>query len=107
MSLDFDLVALRKVRVGSFNITHNLGKMAVEAGIYDALWRPDENGFKHASEIIAPLEAGLAVLKADPRRFKKFDDSNGWGTYRQFVPFVEEVLEACKANPDAEIEVSR
>ncbi len=24
------------------NITHNLGRMAVEAGIYEALWRPEE-----------------------------------------------------------------
>lgn len=28
------------------NITHNLGKMAEAAGIYHALWRPDEIGIK-------------------------------------------------------------
>ena len=42
MSLDVWLNAVVKTQVFSANITHNLGKMADEAGIYKALWRPDE-----------------------------------------------------------------
>ena len=30
----------RREEVYGANITHNLGKMAAEAGIYEALWRP-------------------------------------------------------------------
>ena len=53
-----------------------------------------------------PLRAGLALLKSDPERFKKFDSPNGWGLYVHFVPFVEKYLEACEQNPDSAVEVS-
>ena len=89
------------------NITHNLGKMASEAGIYEALWRPEEIGKTKASEIVELLKKGLADLKARPEHFKKFNSPNGWGTYKHFVPFVQKYLEACKEYPDAVIEVSR
>ena len=89
------------------NITHNLNKMAGEAGIYEALWRPEEIGKTKASEIVELLEKGLAALKARPEHFEKFNSPNGWGMYEHFVPFVEKYLEACKEYPDAIIEVSR
>jgi hypothetical protein len=89
------------------NITHNLGKMADEAGIYQHLWRPEEIGITKASELIYPLTEGLAKLKADPEHFKQFNAANGWGLYEHFVPFVEEYLKACIENPESEIEVSR
>lgn len=89
------------------NITHNLGKMAGEAGIYEALWRPEEIGKTKASEIVELLEKGLADLKERPKHFEKFNSPNGWGMYEHFVPFVEKYLEACKEYPDTIIEVSR
>lgn len=107
MSLDVYLSAMRKTEVYSANITHNLGKMAEEAGIYQHLWRPEELGIKQAGELIMPLRAGLELLKSDPKRFKKFDSPNGWGLYVHFVPFVEKYLEACEQNPDSTVEVSR
>lgn len=60
-----------------------------------------------ATQLIEPLKAGLALLKADPVRFKEFNAKNGWGLYEHFVPFVEKYLEACIANPDADVRVSR
>ncbi|MBP6238840.1 MAG: hypothetical protein KA536_22010 [Saprospiraceae bacterium] len=109
------------------NITHNLGKMAGEAGIYEALWRPhrlkegynilesdhqaewkfEEENKTTAKYIIPLLEKGLADLKSRPEHFEKFNSPNGWGMYEHFVPFVEKYLEACKEYPDAIIEVSR
>ena len=107
------------------NITHNLGKMASEAGIYEALWRPHrlklnyvecnyeaECKFENenpstAKDIIPILEKGLADLKARPQHFERFNASNGWGLYEHFVPFVEEYLKACKEYPEAEISCSR
>src|SRR5712664_168096 len=47
------------------NITHNLGKMADEAGLCRCLWRPDENGIRVGSEMIDFLEAGIALLRAE------------------------------------------
>ena len=113
--------------VYSANITHNLNEMAIEAGIYEALWRPhrlkegynipeedyklewefeDENKV-FAKDIIPILEEGLADLKARPKHFETFNSPNGWGTYKYFVPFVENYLEACKEYPDAIIRVDR
>jgi hypothetical protein len=109
------------------NITHNLGKMADEAGIYEALWRPHRlrEGYNipegdynaeydsedrceiKAKELIDRLEKGLADLKERPEHFETFNSPNGWGMYKHFVPFVEKYLEACKEYPDAIIEVYR
>jgi len=89
------------------NITHNLNKMADAAGIYEALWRPEEKGYTKAHQLINPLTEGLAKLKADPAHYEKFNSPNGWGMYEHFVPFVEKYLDACKANPNALITVSR
>ena len=89
------------------NITHNLGEMADKAGIYKALWRPEEINAEKAKDIIELLEVGLTDLKNRPKYFKKFNSPNGWGMYEHFVPFVEKYLEACKEYPEAIIEVSR
>jgi len=107
MSLDFSIYAVRETEVFETNITHNLSRMAYEAGIYKQLWRPDGLGVKTAGELIEPLTAGLEKLKADPARFEKFNASNGWGLYEHFVPFVEGVIAACKEFPDGRVSVSR
>lgn len=107
MSLDVYLTAVRPTRVYDDNITHNLNKMSQEAGIYMHLWRPEEIGITTAAELIEPLEQGLALLKSDPARFEAFNAPNGYGLYKHFVPFVENYLNACRANPDATVEVSR
>lgn len=93
--------------VYSANITHNLRKMAHEAYIYKHLWRPEEIGITKAGQLIKPLEEALAFLKREPEHFTKFNAPNGWGKYENFVPFVEKYLEACRENPDAEVNVSR
>lgn len=93
--------------VYSANITHNLNRMADEAGIYKHLWRPDEIGITNAAQLISPLEQGLSVLKSDPTRFEELNPSNGWGTYDGLVRFVEDYLNACKQYPQANVSVSR
>jgi len=89
------------------NITHNLNKMAQEAGIYEHLWRPDEIDITNAGQLIGPLREGLALLKSDPNRFEAFNPENGWGTYEGLVSFVEKYLAACEENPDADVSVWR
>lgn len=89
------------------NITHNLGAMAQEAGIYKACWRPEEIGITKAAQLIEPLRNGIAQMKADPERFKKHNSPNGWGLYENFLPWLERYLEACEKYPDAEVSVSR
>jgi hypothetical protein len=89
------------------NITHNLGRMAGEAGIYKVCWRPDEIGILKAAQLIDPLKNGIAMMKADPTRFQKLNAQNGWGLYENFVPWLERYLAACEENPEAEVWVSR
>ncbi len=110
MSLDFYLhyeIDGNEISVLSKNITHNLVDMAQRAGVYYALWKPEEIGCKTAKEVIEILEIGLSRLKKYPEVYKKFDAPNGWGMYEHFVPFVEEVLEGCKKYPNAVIKISR
>ena len=107
MSLDVYLIDGECGEVFSANITHNLGEMASEAGIYKCLWRPGEIGAKLASDITDELTRGFTDMCMRPTHFKTFDASNGWGTYKNFLPWVADYLEACKNYPDATIEISR
>jgi hypothetical protein len=91
----------------SSNITHNLGKMAGAADIYYELWRPEEIGITKAAELIEPLKRGLQLLKENPAKFQQFDSPNGWGLYKHFIPWIEEYLQTCIDNPDADVSVSR
>ena len=108
------------------NITHNLGKMAEAAGIYEALWRPyrlhkdykhfdiyeDEFAFEqsitiYASDIVDIIEKGYKKLKSKPEYYSKYNSPNGWGMYENFVPWVEKYLEALKLYPDSKVIVDR
>lgn len=93
--------------VYSANITHNLGKMATEAGVYEALWRPEEIGITLAAQLITPLITGLYFLRSNPDYFMQFNPGNGWGDYEGLVDFVSNYLAACKAHPTATVSVSR
>lgn len=107
MSLDVCLEKRQMTEVYCSNITHNLGKMAEEAGIYEACWRPEEIGITRAKQLIPILQKGLDDLKSRPEHYKQYDAPNGWGTYEHFVPWVEEYLNACMENPTARVRVGR
>ncbi len=95
--------------VYSGNITHNLGKMARKAGIYEYLWRPDELDppITKAEQLIEPLSVGRDVLLEHADDFRKLNPENGWGDYEGLLQFTEQYLQACKEWPGANIEISR
>lgn len=97
---------LEREEIFGQSVTHNLSKMAQEAGLYTCLWGIEKLGIKKASELINPLSGGLSRLKASPDKFMKFNPSNGWGSYETFVYFVYCVLKACKKYPNADIKIS-
>jgi len=107
MSLDVHLENEAGEELYSRNITHNLGKMAGEAGIYECLWRPDEHDITQARQIIEPLAAGVALLATQKARFEEFNAPNGWGLWEHFLLFCADYLQACRDNPDALVKVSR
>ena len=89
------------------NITHNLTRMAAEAGIYKVVWRPEEVDITEAGQLIEPLTKGIEQMRAEPERFRAHDSPNGWGLYEQFLPWLERYLAACKNNPKARVYASR
>lgn len=92
--------------VFTYNITHNLNTMADAAGIYRALWRPEEVKIDRAHQLIGPLTEGLAKLEADPARFKALNPPNGWGDYDGLKKFVSAYLAACRRWPHARVTAS-
>ncbi len=91
----------------SHNITHNLTTMAKEAGLYDVLWNPESIGITTASQLIPLLEKGIKELTANPDKYKAFNPPNKFGSYENLVDFCNTVLQKCRENPDAVIEVSK
>lgn len=106
MSLDVCLLEPAG-EVYSANITHNLTKMAAAAGIYRHLWRPEDLGAQRAGDLVHGLEQGLLMLKSGREHFLQYNAPNLWGTYDDFVPWVENYLNACKAHPAAAVRVYR
>jgi len=99
------------------NITHNLGEMARHVkvdgvhgtlSLYTFLWRPEELPFKPSAENLIKngLLEMLKDLEARPGYFTKFDSPNGWGMYKDFVPFVRRFYEACLKYPNAIVRAS-
>lgn len=103
MSLDFDIVILDEIVV-SKNITHNLGQMWKEAGIYDALYMSEG---KKAEEILPVLKEGLNKMIDDPIKYKAFDAPNGWGEYRDALPWLTELIAEIREYPDGIISISK
>ena len=89
------------------NITHNLNVMAGEAGIYKALWRPEEINAIYAGDIIELLEKGLEKMRSNPEHYKQFNPDNGWGSYDGLVYFAGGILIECRKYPKATIHIRR
>lgn len=111
------------------NITHNLAKMANEAGLYDALWRPfklldnykleyeeivkdyeydfEENNIVRAKDISTQVQIGLNNLINNKKSLTKFNPDNGFGDYQGLIKLVKEYLVELLSHPDAIITVSR
>ena len=111
MSLDVSLTldggAGHSATAYEANITHNLTKMASEAGLYEACWKPEELGVTTAKQLAPFLSVGLVRLVNDPERFRSFNPANGWGDYDGFVEFVRKYRDACLMYPKAEVSVWR
>jgi len=113
MSLSVYLNVKKPVAVYDNNITHNLGSMAANVKLssgltlYDVLWRPDEHELILARDIAELLDEGWNILLSEPDRFKQFNPHNGWGNYDNLCKFVYEYRNACRNEPDSEVEVCR
>lgn len=107
MSLDIYLVTNEEVYVFDYNITHNLGKMASAAGLYEVMWDAVEQGYIYADQVVSILEKGIVELVCNKEYYESMNPENGWGSYDGLLKFAGKYLNACKENPTARIEVSR
>lgn len=107
MSLDVSVRAVVETTVFESNITHNLGAMAREAGLYLPLWRPGEIGISRAGDLVPLLRAGLFYLRNHKKELEAFNPANGWGSYENLVTFVEGYLDACLEYPDGVVRACR
>ena len=113
MSLDIYIVPIACPHCGrhddgfSANITHNLTTMAEALGIYECLWNNEKVGVKTAGQLIKPLKTAIKSMKDDPEKYKKFNAKNGWGTYNDFLPWLEDLLDACQESPESKIDFLR
>lgn len=106
MSLDVALLDGDEVLFDA-NITHNLTSMADAAGIYKAVWRPEECGLESAGQVADAISAGVLDMIRRPAHYEQFNPPNGWGSYERFVFWLVEYLVACSRWPNATISVSR
>ncbi|MCP4741510.1 MAG: hypothetical protein GY871_04675 [Actinomycetales bacterium] len=91
----------------SVNITHNVREMAIAAGIYQVLWRPEEIPVSSAAELIEPLADGIAWLHKNEAECRPLAPANGWGSWRGLIRFAQKVLQACQESPKASVWASR
>jgi len=105
MGLKFFLEEMQPCPVhdSGVEITHNLAAMAYQAGLYEVLWRPSENGVKVAGQMISRLERGLAMILLHHKALRKLEPSNGWGTLDHLEASAKKVLEASKKHPNATV----
>jgi hypothetical protein len=94
-------------QVGDHNVTHNLTKMASEAGIYQHLWHPEEVAISLAGHLVVPLDDAIDDLRSRPEHYRQFNPANGWGSYDGFVDFLVQLRSDCLQVPYAEVTVSR
>jgi len=121
MSLDISLYNTKKITcdcgrvheleteiVYDSNITGNLGTMADKAGIYDAIWNGniEDKIIKNAGELGEILTPAIRRMDLSPDYYRQWSATNGWGTYEQFIPWLEQLRDKCLEFPEARIETS-
>lgn len=86
------------------NITHNMTGLWRHVGVYDALYMSDgDTAEKH----YPALAVGVDHMLERPDECRGFDAPNGWGTYKDALPWLQEVCEAFRKYPKATIRVSK
>ena len=107
MGLDVYLKEVKPCTIWAIGITHNLTAMAEAAGLYECMWRPEEICITLASQMIHPLECGIAVMEQDKEKLKKLNPENGFGNYEFLLSVAQRYLAACKEHPNATVEACR
>ena len=93
----------RVAELFSRNITHNVSRMWVKAGMYAAIY---ENHGKRAGDMLPELEKGVAAMEADRDGYVLLEPINRRGTYEGALAFAIAFRNACREHPKAEVRSS-
>lgn len=108
MSLDIWLTDENGREVFEANITHNLTTMADKAGVYTALWRPEDlKDVRVAKDLIPYLVKGLQELADNYDTYQQYNPVNGWGNYANLISLIARYHIACIRFPDATIHICK
>lgn len=91
----------RHACVGEWSPTYNFAPMFVAAGL-DLLAL---SGWT-AADVAPVLRAAIARMREEPARFRSLEASNGWGTYDEALPLLDEMLLTMELHPDAVLRVT-
>lgn len=101
--LEIDTGGPEPATVGrEFNMTSNVAPMWRRAGADLAA----ADG-KSAGGLVLFLDAAIRRMKANPDEYRAMDPPNGWGTYEGCLEFLQELRDACAANPNTIVRVWR
>lgn len=79
------------VEIGSqsANITWNVGKIIrLSTGLE---WKNEENNGL-CVDVITKIKSGLYELLENPKKYKKYEAQNGWGTVEGTINFFDQIL---------------
>lgn len=110
MSLDLQ-VGKRDKFDNSFNITHNLWRMAKAVRVqgttlYDCLWLAEDNNYT-SNDLFDGLLYAYQKLMRNRRYYMRYNPVNGWGDVDGLTKFVGKVLLYCLAHPGEKIYCDR
>jgi len=86
--------------LASFNHTSNTAQMWREAGCDLAAFHG-----KLASELAPVLLQALVAIQDNSDYYRRHEPSNGWGTLKSTVQFLNRIYLTCLANPNAVVGV--
>lgn len=109
-----------------WNVTHNLTNMASNlnitwciinngvktytATLYDILWQPHKVFNKDVitlGDLLKPLYMAFNELLLSEEKLSKFNPTNNWGSYEDFITLLPNYIRACKKWPNAIVTISK
>ena len=104
MSLDFHIEDSEGNELFWENYPHNGVPMWEKAGVYDALYMSQG---KPAGYLVGKLAIGVWHFERHFAEYQELDSPNGWGRAIHALPFLCDVLNACRDHPYGTVRISK
>lgn len=101
VELYYEVEPGKDVIVYNIGISHNLVPMAKSVNLYNPLWKGED--ITEALDLINPVTRAIVLLKECPNQYRRLQAKNKWGTYDQFIEFLQNLLKALIEYPHAKV----